>query len=393
MRSIISRVIFLIIFLLILSGIILIARGYRFNPSKKTITPTGILVVSSYPDGAKIYLNGQFYGATNSNINLLPGNYLLEVKKNGYTTWKKKITIKGEVVVKADALLYLQNPTLSPITSLGVIKAVYSERTGKSVIFSQNDNLEKDGIYLLETNRRPLSLFDPLKLLLLKNDYFPENNLEEFNPIISPDGKQIMLSSDNLSYLISSEEKTKDVFDITNSKEIILEAWEKEIEKSHKKILETFKEPFPKIASDSFRIISFSPDETKILYQAKQDISIPIILKPPLIGTNQTKEERNIKKDKLYVYDKKEDKNYLIENCSLKIENCLFWYPDSQHLVIKEEKQISMIDYDGTNKQTVYSGPFEKDFLAVTSDGKILILANLNPQNNKLPDVYAVGIK
>lgn len=393
MRSIISRVIFLIIFLLILSGIILIARGYRFNPSKKTITPTGILVVSSYPDGAKIYLNGQFYGATNSNINLLPGNYLLEVKKNGYTTWKKEITIKGEVVVKADALLYLQNPTLSPITSLGVIKAVYSERTGKSVIFSQNDNLEKDGIYLLETNRRPLSLFDPLKLLLLKNDYFPENNLEEFNPIISPDGKQIMLSSDNLSYLISSEEKTKDVFDITNSKEIILEAWEKEIEKSHKKILETFKEPFPKIASDSFRIISFSPDETKILYQAKQDVSIPIILKPPLIGTNQTKEERNIKKDNLYVYDKKEDKNYLIENCSLKIENCLFWYPDSQHLVIKEEKQISMIDYDGTNKQTVYSGPFEKDFLAVTSDGKILILANLNPQNNKLPDVYAVGIK
>lgn len=393
MRFIVTRVIFLIIFLLILSAIILIARGYRFNPSKKTLTPTGILVVSSFPDGAKIYLNGQFYGATNSNINLLPGNYLLEVKKNGYTTWKKEITIKGEVVVKADALLYLQNPTLSPITSLGVIKAVYSERTGKSVIFSQNDNLEKDGIYLLETNRRPLSLFDPLKLLLLKNDYFPENNLEGFNPIISPDGKQIMLSSDNLSYLISSEEKTKDVFDITNSKEIILEAWEKEIEKSHKKILETFKEPFPKIASDSFRIISFSPDETKILYQAKQDASIPIILKPPLIGTNQTKEERNIKKDNLYVYDKKEDKNYLIENCSLKIENCLFWYPDSQHLVIKEEKQISMIDYDGTNKQTVYSGPFEKDFLAVTSDGKILILANLNPQNNKLPDVYAVGIK
>lgn len=393
MRFIITRIIFLIIFLLILSGIILIARGYRFNPSKKTITPTGILVVSSYPDGAKIYLNGKFFGATNSNLNLLPGRYLLEIKKSGYTPWKKEITVKGEVVVKIDALLYLQNPTLSPITSLGVIKAVYSERTGKSVIFSQNDNLEKDGIYLLETNRRPLSLFDPLKLLLLKNDYFPENNLEEFNPIISPDGKQIMLVSNDFSYLISSEEKTKDIFDITNSKETVLEAWEKEIEKYHKKIIETFKDPLPKIASDSFKILSISPDETKILYQAKKEASIPAIIKPPLIGTNQTKEERNIKKDNFYIYDKKEDKNYLIENCSLKIENCLFWYPDSQHLVIKEEKQISMIDYDGTNKQTVYSGPFEKDFLAVTSDGKILILANLNPQNNKLPDVYAVGIK
>lgn len=396
MKYLITKIFFFVIFLVILILIITLARGYRLDLEEKKITPTGILVVSSSPDGAKIFLNDKFYGATNSNINLSPGKYFLEIKKDGYTTWQKQITIKGEIVIKVDALLYLKNPTLSPITSLGIIKALFSEKTGKLIIVSQNQDLEKDGIYLLETNRWPISLFNPLKLLLLKNDFFPYEDLNSFQLTLSPEGKQIMISSLENHFLISAEEKTKDIFNVTNSKEIITDVWRKEEEEKKKKILETFKDPLPKIASDSFRIISFSPDQTKILYQANNDFLLPLIIKPALIGANQTPEERNIKKNNFYVYDKKEDKNFLIKNWEAGLENfddLILWYPDSQHLITQEEKQISMMDYDGMNKQTVYSGPFEKGFFAVISDGKILILANLNPRNNKLPDVYAVGIR
>jgi hypothetical protein len=409
MKSFITQIIFVAFFIFVLIVLIGYTRGYRLNFSQKTISPTGILVASSYPDGAKIYLNGKLYGATNSNLTLPPGKYFLEIKKDGYSTWKKQLTIKGELVVKADALLFPQNPSLSPITSLGVVKVYFSQNSGKTVIFSQNNDPEKEGIYLLDNIKKPLSIFNPLKLLSKKSSFLgdfdtfdklsvnPEQSrgvdLKDTEIKFSPDGKQIIFTTPLSSFILSSEEETKQPFDISNSKETIEEAWQKEQEKNLQKILETFSDPLPKIASDSFKIVSFSPDESKILYEATKSATIPLIIDPPLIAANQTKEERTLKKDSLYIYDKKEDKNFEIKNLKLKIKNSILWYPDSQHLIINEEKQISICDYDGENKQAVYSGPFEQDFVAVTSDGKLLILANLNPQTNKLPDVYAVGIK
>ncbi|MCX6732293.1 MAG: hypothetical protein NTV98_02020 [Candidatus Roizmanbacteria bacterium] len=71
----------------------------------------------------------------------------------------------------------------------------------------------------------------------------------------------------------------------------------------------------------------------------------------------------------------------------------LNWFPDSRHLVEHEGDKISIVEYDDTSKQIIYSGPHEGSFFDVTSDGKLLILANLNPQFNKTPDIYAVGIR
>ncbi len=421
MKSLLSRIIIFSSFVLILVALISYARGYRINFSKKTITPTGILVASSYPDGAKIYINNELSGATNSNLTLPPGKYQVEIKKDGYSSWKSNLIIKGELVVKVDALLFPQSPSLSPITSLGVIKAQFSEINNKTIILSENDDAEKDGIYLLENTKRTLSIFNPLKLLVLKSSFLEDFDLKESGLKFSPDGKQISFTTPTTAYLISTEEQTLQPFDITNSKETIDQAWVRDEEKNTQKILETFKDPLPKIASDSFKIVSFSPDESKILYQATKHTPLPLIINPPLIGANQTQEERTLKKDSFYVYDKKEDKNYKIDLINLidlipkqipnpksqlgqlEIGNFIIWYPDSRHLVINEsssfakasegKKRVSIVDYDGENKQAVYSGPFEQEFVAVTSDGKLLILANLNPQTNKLPDVYAVGIK
>ena len=113
-----------------------------------------------------------------------------------------------------------------------------------------------------------------------------------------------------------------------------------------------------------------------------------------MIATNQTVETRGLKKNGLYVYDKKEDKNYFIGNWkSINSNFPIQWYFDSRHLVIEENKKISIVDYDNENKQTVYSGPFESNFFTTTSDGKIIVLVNLNPEANKLPDLYLVGIR
>lgn len=376
------RLLFFVSFVAILGLVIAYARGYRFDFQNKSLSSTGIIAATSYPKTAKIYINDQLRGVTDTNITLSPGNYQIEIKKEGYTSWKKSIRLKGELVVNIDALLYPINPSLSPLTNLGIVKAVPLDDSNRIVVFAET------GVYLFEAAKRPLSFFPPLKTIA-KKELFPEDmDFSKAQVNISPDLKQAIVDN----YLLSLDGENESVLDLSlseTSKETLINAWEEQKQANFLKILETFPMDFSKIASDSFKVISFSPNETKVLYQATKDTGLPQMITPPLIATNQTKETRKLEKDNFYIYDKKEDKNYEIQNPKSKIQ----WYFDSKHLVVEEEKKISIVDYDNENKQTVYSGPFEANFFTTSSDGKIIILANLNPEANKLPDLYLVGIR
>ena len=117
-----------------------------------------------------------------------------------------------------------------------------------------------------------------------------------------------------------------------------------------------------------------------------------MVIVPPLIGSNQTVESRNLQADHIYVYDRKEDKNFEIGGPNLPIES-IRWYSDSSHLIFGEAKQITLSDYDGNAKQTLYSGPLSLGFFTITSSGQLLILSNFNPLQNPLPYNYEVGIR
>ncbi len=409
----VQRLTLILTFIAVLALIIAYGRGYRLNLRQKSLTPTGILAVSSNPKAAKIYINGEFKGATDTNLTLPPGQYQVEIKKEGYTSWSKTVRLKGELVLTLDAMLFPLNPSLSPLTNLGIVKAFPLDASEKILLFSQNNDEEKDGIYLYEASKKPLTFFSPLKLISLKKNLPEKVDFTKSEVIFSPDYKQAIielqvtsykLQVTSLSYLFSLEGENQQPFDVTASKDTLIEAWIKEKESQNLKILETFPPEIAKIATDSFQIIAFSPNETKILYQAKKSLTLPLIINPPLIATNQTEDSRALKKDSLYVYDKKEDKNYKIPNFQSPISkpftshqqlisNFIQWLPDSKHLVFVEGKKIVVVDYDGTNKQTVYSGPFEGSFFTLTSEGAIIVLANLNPETNKQPDLYAVGIR
>jgi len=392
------RLLLIGVFAFIFFLVVAYARGYRFDPEKKSISPTGILAVSSQPKAAKIFINDQLKGITDMNITLPPGNYKVEIKKEGYTSWNKQIVLKGELVLTLDALLFPLNPSLSPLTNLGIIKAIPVYPTDRILLIRDNSDPETDGIYLFDAGKKPLSLFSPLKLLILKKNL--PAGLEFADPIsnFSPDYKQTVLEFKTgeltNSYLISLEDENQTAFDVTASKDTLLSAWNEKKQLNNLKILETYPKEITKIATDSFHIVSFSPNETKVLYRSKQTIVLPYVINPPLIATNQTKEERLLQKDSLYIYDKKEDKNFYIPyKPAASDENSVIWLPDSKHLAIKSGKKIEVVDYDGNNTQTIYSGPFESNFIALSSDGTLVIMANLNPEVNKYFDLYEVGIK
>jgi|SRR3989344_871871 len=429
------RILISFIFLAVLLGIIAFARGYRLDLERQSLTPTGIIAVSAYPKASKVFVNGELRGVSDINLTLPPGYYEVEVKKDGFTGWSKNVTLKGELVLTLDVLLYPLNPSLSPLTNLSINRGIPIAQSDRMFLISENDDEEKDGVYLFETSKTPISFFAPLKLVVLKKslvDRMGTINLKDIAVVVSPDVKEAIFtfetSAGEISYLISLEGSVKQTaesitspveprfFDVTSSKATLIEAWTRQKEEVKQKILESYPKEFVKVASDSFSLIDFSPDETKLLYQPRKPAFLTQAISPPLIATNQTPEVRQLEANSLYVYDKKEDRNYKIDPINLidlipdknslgqsdqleirqpdgQVENYITWYSDSKHLVVNQGQKISILDYDGQNQQTVYSGQFESDFFKLTSDGRILILTNLNPEANKYPDLYAVGIR
>src|SRR3989338_6654070 len=412
MQFIIRKLVLVFVFAIVLVILIAISRGYHFSFSQKKISPTGILVAASYPDGAHVFVNGKLKGATNTNVPLEPGEYDVEIKQNGYTPWKKRLKIKGEWVVKANALLFPQNPSLAPVTTLGISKASVSGSGDRIVIISETNNPEKDGVYAFENVRNPLSRINPLKLLVLKSAFPAGVQLVQSTIEFSPDEAHMLMTlyTDEEStivshiYLVDTTKQTLQPFEVTGSVKTIAEAWDEERFILRKKEFATLKKPLSRVAQSSFDIIAFSPDERKILYTATASATIPQVITPPLVSTNQTPEERHIEPGFVYLYDKEEDKNFKLFRVggsgsksdfgSLESAKAsLWWYPDSAHLVIKEKGRFSVIDYDGSNRRTVYSAPFAQYFFAISKDGKLFVLANFNTESGLLFDMYSVGLK
>lgn len=395
MKGILAKIIIFLILSAVIFSIIAYARGYRFDFKDKTISSTGILAISSSPKAAKVFINEDLKGVTDLNVTLPPGNYTVEITKEGYISYKRSVVLKGEIVETIDPILFPINPSLSPLSNLGIVNAVRVAQSDNIVLISENET-ETDGIYLFDASSKPITIFAPLKTLILKGNLPTGSRLQEAVIMFSHDYKQaildVPLGTLVNSYLISLDSENQELFNVTNSKEALIDAWDDERGKEIKKVLETFPNEIQKIASASFNIVDFSPDQTKILYSSNVNSNVSVIINPPLIASNQSTEERNIKSGSLYVYDKREDKNYRVGDSKLDIKN-IIWYSDSKRLIYREEDRISISSYDSTNKQTVYSGPFENNFFAVNSEGKLLILANLNPKSNKLPDLYLVGIR
>lgn len=451
--KIVYHIIVFISFFLILFLVIALARGYRFSFQERSFTSTGIIAFNSAPSDASIYVDEEFIGVTEDDISLPPGTYSVRMTKDGYTDWSKDVTVRGEIVMVLDGTLFPINPSLSPVTSLGIVKAVPVGQTDQVLLFTDNEDKDKDGIFLFNANVGRLSLLAPLQTVILNENLPFEFNFETADVTFAPDFSEAIITFERTvnediidqenttpsrvySYKLSLQEENVEPFVVTGSEQSLYRAWKQDQKQEIVKILETFPDQVEKVATDSFRIISFSPDETKILYQAINETEIERAIVPALIGSNQTKESRNLEVGNVYVYDFVEDKNYLIETnfdfneiiasedmpitkdsvgnneeaeatSSAQIDVSLFnnleigeyikWYPSSKHLVFNEvsedSQNIAIIEYDGMNKKVVYSGPYQSDFFALNSNWKLYILANLNPQANKYSDLYEIGIR
>jgi len=277
----------------------LIARGYRFDIDKFRFFPNGILVAKSDPDGASIYVNGDLKAATNTNIKLSPNSYNIEVKKEGYITWKKRLTIKKEEVTQITAQLFKTAPSLSPITFDGAENPVVSNDFDK-IAYTNNREL-----WVMSVSSLPIGFPNSPKKIA---DGITENSIYRF----SPDGQELLLETDLGAYLLSTNEFTSQAqrINIVNKRAETLKTWGLEKQKKEEAELKNLPPEIIDLLKRRTKTFFFSPDGTMVMYQALEDSIVEGDLIPKLPGSSTQKEDRDIKIGKKYVYDIKEDRNY-----------------------------------------------------------------------------------
>lgn len=375
------------------------ANGYIFDINTLKFQPNGLLVIKSNPDGAQIYIDGELKTATNTTINQAPGTYDVKIRKEGYLEWNKRLTIEEEIVTEADAHLFRAVPSLSAVTFAGVASPLSSPDFTKIayIVPFTKDNLETAGLWVMDTVNLPLGFSrDPRRIT--------DGDLTDAKITWSPDGREIMLSLPTSAYLLDIGKFTpgSERVNMLLQKEVTLTQWaEEESQKSETQISQ-----LPKALSDilrNARNVVFSPDESKILYTASASASLQSGIIKPLPGSSTQKEEREIKENRTYVYDLKEDRNFLIEedseDLSLEVwkeasaDRRMFWFATSRHLVLAEKEKVTIMDFDNTNRQVVYSGSYVAPFALVAPNiDRLFILSNLGANSNP-PNLYTLSLK
>ena len=409
------------------------------------VKETGLLSANSYPTGAQVLIDDKLITATDDTIYLEPGSYQVKIVKDGYVPWEKTLSVEKELVAQTNALLFPSAPSLTPLTFTGAANVSPSPDGRKIIYYTDLTSTQaKNGLYVLELGGN----FLPLQ----KNSrQIAEDavgwNLKEANFIWAPDSSQVMMIANGHHVLLSVDKKQvlRTLADVGIRKKQILSQWEEEMYLRERQFLAKFPEEIIQYATQSARNVYISPDEKKLLFTAQSEYTLPDDIIPPIPATNTQPEKRFLQTDGVYIYDSEEDKNFQIgteitqddqtanpykqllavdlsnptpvrlnasPSAFTKFQatssaqtaktfqdyyvslysNSFQWLPDSNHIISFSEDTIKIMEYDGTNITTIYSGLFAENFTHPWPDGeKLIILTAFNP--NSPLNLYAVELK
>lgn len=442
------------------------AQGYR--PTKAgTIKGTGLLSANSFPTAAEVYINGKLTTATDNTLNLDPNSYDVEIKKDGYHTWSKKLQITAELVTETNAQLFPTSPSLEPLTYTGALQAIPSpDGTKLAFTVASASAVAKNGLYVQDLSVSPISLNKTARQIARTETNY---DYTTSSYTWSPNGSEVLVAFKSGAHILLDATRFNDLADlkdVTVRLPQILSEWELELAREERTQLLKLPDFMATIATESATNIYFSPDNKRLLYQATKDIELPSGRVEALPSSSTQLETRQVKTGSWYVYDIKEDKNFQLSEGLLpsptpdstpkksvksakkvvapepvftpskivlrdnftealpaelisspsafhKLQNntstlesiTLFnaqyspifvgqiqWYPDSTHLILTTENGIDLVEYDGTNRLTVYGGPMDKSIIYPWPDGS-KIITRIAFSEGTIPNLYTIKLK
>ncbi|MFY9457313.1 MAG: hypothetical protein WAP23_00040 [Candidatus Spechtbacterales bacterium] len=159
---------FAILFLAITPAVVGYSQGYRVDWQNIAIVQTGALFLEPRPAPVEVYLNSEFIKRSSfvfQNIflgNLLPKNYRVEIKKEGYSPWQKNLAVSPKLVSEAKNITLFPLPDTNKINKISSnLKNFFPSPSGKDFIFLKNTPVPEMSLYSLNDQREILALNAP----------------------------------------------------------------------------------------------------------------------------------------------------------------------------------------------------------------------------------------
>lgn len=172
---------FIAAFLISAAILVPYSGGYRYDAKSGRIVKTGSLVIDSRPKNALIRLEGEeqklyFFQQLSRSIkkvvvtrelkektpvifNLKPSEYLVEVSRDGYYTWNKKLGVYSKQATFADQiLLFLKEPEIDRLASRKIVLAGTSPDGRKMAVVAETDKISQLEVMDLETRESKIIL-------------------------------------------------------------------------------------------------------------------------------------------------------------------------------------------------------------------------------------------
>jgi hypothetical protein len=132
--------------------------------------------------------------------------------------------------------------------------------------------------------------------------------------IWSPDSTQLYVRAPNKEVLLDVSKKTALAAapDVSLQRQTIWKDWYIEMAQKDQSYLEKFPEPVREVVLHSAKNVYFSPDKKRLLYTATAPATLPEQLTPGLPSSSTQPEERALIAGRTYIYDREEDKNFLV---------------------------------------------------------------------------------
>lgn len=347
---------------------IFLAKGYTFSSSEKRIIGTGIISATSEPDSASVYIDGHLTTATNATISSLPAKkYTVKIVKESFIPWEKQVEVKEGLVTGLKVTLFPAIPTIYPLTYNSVKNPVLSPDAGKLVFIVPSGKKAGVWVWTMAKNQ-PIAFVrssEPHQIAQSSSSLDFSGSQFQW----SADSKQIIAGFGNNNYLLDSEKLNSDPRDITPTLASTQKSWSDDVKVKDEARLLTIKDlGVRKIASEA-AALKWSPDETKFIYQITGS------------AKNSPAGAR--------VYDIEIGKE-----SDLPSAKALFWLPDSRHVVLVESGEVSIVDFDGSNKAVIYAGNFLNDFVFAWPDSSRLVLMTTFPTPTASePNLYGINLK
>jgi len=101
---------------LLLGTIVLLYQAYGFGLKNGQIIQNGFVYISSQPSGSAVLVNGKSTDNTRTRLQLPAGGYTVQIRRAGYDTWQRAITVEGGSVERFDYPFLFPNRLNTTIT-------------------------------------------------------------------------------------------------------------------------------------------------------------------------------------------------------------------------------------------------------------------------------------